>query len=185
MTNIEDFIYIVRGQKVILDEDLAMLYGVETKNLNKAMVRNYKRFPKDFAFRLNKKEYTNLKSQIVTSKSNGEGNLKFQFGTSSLWGGRRKNPIAFTEQGVAMLSGILNSPRAIRVNIEIMRTFIRLRHFLASQKELTKVVLELRSFMLQNSRKTEHEIRRIWQTIEKLIQPPPPQNRIGFNLETK
>jgi hypothetical protein len=105
-------IYLIRGQKVMLDSDLAMLYRVMTRDLNKAVNRNLKRFPSDFMFRLNAREFQNL---------------MFQFGTSS-WGGTRKLPLAFTENGVAMLSAILKSERAIMVNIHIIRVFTRMRH---------------------------------------------------------
>ena len=120
---IEKKILLIRGEKVMLDADLAELYGVETKILVRAVKRNVDRFPSDFMIQLNKEEFENL---------------RFQFGTSSRWGGRRYLPYAFTEQGVAMLSSVLNSDRAIKVNIEIMRAFVRLRQMLASNKELAK-----------------------------------------------
>jgi ORF6N domain-containing protein len=109
---------LVRGQKVILDEDLANLYEVETKAVNRAVRRNLDRFPEDFMFQLAAEEFTNLRFQ------SGASNLRSQFGTSR-WGGRRYRPYAFTEQGVAMLSSVLHSARAIRVNIEIMRAFVQ------------------------------------------------------------
>jgi hypothetical protein len=115
-------IYLIRDKKVMLDEDLAELYGVSTGNLNKAVKRNIARFPEDFMFQLTKEEFDNL---------------IFQIGTSS-WGGRRKLPYAFTEQGVAMLSGVLNSERAIKVNIQIMRVFTRMREMLETHKEILK-----------------------------------------------
>lgn len=121
---IQNCIYLIRGQKVLLDEDLAELYGVQTRVLNQAVSRNMDRFPKDFAFRLTTGEFENLKSQIVTSS----------------WGGRRKPPRAFTEQGVAMLSSVLRSPRAISVNIAIMRTFVRLRKILADNSALRRKI---------------------------------------------
>lgn len=120
--SIESKIYLIRGQKVMLDADLADLYQVTTGNLNKAITRNLDRFPSDFMFLLKQSEFKNL---------------IFQSGTSS-WGGRRKLPRAFTEQGVAMLSGVLRSDRAVKVNIEIMRAFVRLRHLLASNEELAR-----------------------------------------------
>lgn len=113
---IENKIYEIRGRRVMLDFDLAGMYEVETKNLNKAVKRNIERFPEDFMFQLTKEELSNL---------------RFQFGTSS-WGGSRYLPYAFTEQGVAMLSGILRSPKAIQVNIDIMRAFVRMRQYLLS-----------------------------------------------------
>jgi hypothetical protein len=113
-------IYMIRDKRVMLDEDLAELYGVTTGNLNKAVKRNYTRFPDDFMFQLTKKEFDDL---------------IFQFGISS-WGGRRKLPYVFTEQGVAMLSGVLHSDRAIKVNIQIMRVFTRMRELLETHKEI-------------------------------------------------
>ena len=163
---IERSIYIIRGQKVILDQDLAALYGTETKNLNKAVNRNQKRFPEDFIFRLTKNEWNNL---------------KFQFGTSS-WGGRRKLPIVFTEHGVAMAANLLKSDRAIVISVEIVRTFIRLREFLSSQKELVKELAEMKDYVLKNTHKTDREFRRIWLAIEKLTDKPKNQRQIGFNL---
>ena len=111
---VQNLIYEIRGQKVMLDSDLAKLYQVETRALNQAVQRNLERFPSDFMFRLDTKEFNNLKSQIVTSN----------------WGGRRKLPLAFTEQGVAMLSGLLHSEIAIRANIAIMRAFVQVREYL-------------------------------------------------------
>ena len=166
---IEKTIYIIRGHKVILDQDLAMLYGVETKNLNKAVSRNQKRFPEDFIFQLTKEEWDNL---------------KFQFGTSSSnWGGRRKLPMAFTKHGVAMAASLLKSNRAIEISVEIVRTFIRLREFLSLQKNLVKELAEMKNYVLKNTHKTDREFRRIWQAIEKLSSPPNySQRSIGFNL---
>jgi len=121
-------IYLIREQKVMLDRDLAELYGVLTGNLNKAVKRNIKRFPEDFMFRLTKEEFDNL---------------IFQFGTSS-WGGSRNLPYAFTEQGVAMLSGILNSDRAINVNIQIMRIFTRVRQLLTDNLSVKLEIKEIK-----------------------------------------
>ena len=119
-------IYLIRDKKVMLDEDLAELYDVETKRLNEQIKRNIARFPEDFMFQLSQKELDDLKSQIATSS----------------WGGRRKLPYAFTEQGVAMLSGVLHSSRAIIVNIHIMRVFTRMREMLASHEEILKKLEE-------------------------------------------
>jgi hypothetical protein len=166
--HVGQFIYMVRGHKVMLDEDLATLYAITTKILNQAVKRNIKRFPEDFAFKLNREEWKNLRSQIVTSS----------------YGGRRYTPYAFTEHGVAMLSGILRSPMAIEVNIEIMRAFIRLRHVLASHKELSKEVIALKDFALKHSQKSDQEFRKVWKAIDKLATPiqPKEQPRIGFDL---
>jgi hypothetical protein len=126
---IENLIYIIRNQRVMLDSDLAVLYGVETKVLNQAVSRNKARFPKDFAFKLTKSEWDFLKSQIVTSKLGR--------------GGRRKLPYVFTEQGVAMLSGVLKSQIAVKANIEIMRTFVNLRNLASTYKELEQRIAKL------------------------------------------
>jgi hypothetical protein len=124
---IQRSIRLIRGQKVLLDRDLAVLYGVPTKQLNKAISRNPDRFPDDFMFQLTKEEVENL---------------RFQFGTSS-WGGHRYQPYAFTEQGVAMLSSVLRSKRAVRMNIRIMRAFVQLREILSTHKELAHKLAEL------------------------------------------
>lgn len=147
---IEPLIRIIRGRQVMLDRDLAALYGVETKKLNQAVKRNIERFPKDFMFQLDEEEFANWRSQIVTSKidvnlrcqndtSNEEKSLRSQFVTSnetSVRGGVRYRPYAFTENGVAMLSSVLRSATAIEVNIRIMRAFTSMRHFLASNAPL-------------------------------------------------
>lgn len=178
---IEGIIHHIRDQKVILDQDLAALYGVETKALNQAVQRNIERFPEDFSFQLNKKEWGTLKSQIVTS--NELSNLKSQFVTSRSWGGRRKLPRVFTEQGVAMLSSVLRSSQAVTINIEIMRAFVKMRHFMTSQKKMTKEFAELKSFLLKHSNSSDREFRKIWQAIEKLSIPPSQKERqIGFKL---
>ncbi len=122
LEQIQNMIYVVRGQKVMLDSDLGQLYGVETKRLNEQVRRNLERFPEDFMFRLSMSEYENLKSQFATSSSD--------------WGGKRKQPSVFTENGVAMLSSVLNSKQAIQVNISIMRIFTKLRSFHLLEKDL-------------------------------------------------
>ncbi|HSW52867.1 MAG TPA: ORF6N domain-containing protein [Sulfuricaulis sp.] len=156
---IENCIYLLRGQRVLLDDDLAMLYGVETKILNQAVKRNSRRFPEDFMFRLTVKEFENLRSQFVTSR----------------WGGRRYPPNAFTEQGVAMLSSVLNSKRAIQVNIEIMRAFVRLRQMLASNAELARKLAAL-------EKKYDAQFRVVFDAIRELMTPPAPKKKrsIGF-----
>lgn len=152
--HIENRIYIIRNKKVMLDRDLAELYGVETKALVRAMKRNHERFPDDFMFQLDKSELESLRCQIGTIENIGRGKYS------------KYLPYAFSEQGVAMLSGVLRSPRAVAVNIEIMRAFIRMRHIAESNKELAKIVFELRSFMLKNSNKIDHEFRKVWDAIE-------------------
>ncbi len=128
---IERSILLIRGQRVMLDTNLAELYGVETKVLNRAVKRNIDRFPRDFMFQLTVKEFENLRFHFGTSS------LRSQIGTSS-WGGRRYHPYAFTEQGVAMLSSVLRSRRAVQANVEIMRAFVRLRQLLASRRVLAR-----------------------------------------------
>lgn len=152
-------IRVIRGQKVLLDADLAALYGVETKVLLQAVKRNHERFPDDFMFQLTTDEFNDLRSQLVTSS----------------WGGRRYRPYAFTEQGVAMLSSVLRSPQAIAVNIEIMRAFVRLRELLASHKALAKRLEELEA-------KTDTRFKQVFEAIRQLMTPPdPPKKRqIGF-----
>lgn len=164
--HIEGVIYVIRDNKVILDRDLAMLYGVETRTLVQAVKRNLERFPEDFMFQLTSQEMKNLISQFVTSS----------------WGGHRKLPIAFTEQGIAMISSVLRSPQAVKVNIEIMRAFIKLRQVLSSQKEIVKELKEIKEFVLKNSLKTDREFMRVWRTIEKLTEKPNERRRIGFDL---
>src|SRR5512134_10399 len=123
LERIEHAILVLRGHKVMLDADLAALYQVPVKRLNEQVARNRKRFPEDFMFQLSEEEDANLRSQFATSRS---------------WGGRRTAPYAFTEQGVAMLSSVLRSPRAVQVNIEIMRAFVRLRRILQTTADLAK-----------------------------------------------
>lgn len=166
---IKQSIYIIRSHKVILDKDLAMLYGVETKNLNKAVSRNLERFPEDFVFQLTKEEWDSLRFQIGTSDVGRRG-------------GRRYLPFAFTEHGVAMASNILRSNRAIEVSIQIIRTFIRLRQTLITHKELTKEMTQLKAFTLKHSHANNKEFKRIWEAIEKLSIPPDKNRMIGFDL---
>lgn len=180
---IEHIIYFFRSHKVMLDRDLAELYGVETRVLNQAVKRNSERFPDDFMFQLNTEEANSLRSQFVTLDRTS---LTSQIVISKGRGKHRKYlPYVFTEQGVAMLSSVLRSSRAITVNIEIMRAFVRLRHILESNKELAKVVSELRSFNLKRSAKMDLEIRRIWKAIEKLTEQSNDKSkkRIGFKPE--
>ncbi|MBU1017504.1 ORF6N domain-containing protein [Patescibacteria group bacterium] len=165
----------------MLDCDLAELYGIETRILNQAVKRNLERFPEDFMFQLNAEEANFLRSQFVTLNPTA---LTSQIVISKGRGKHRKYlPYIFTEQGVAMLSSVLRSPQAIKVNIEIMRAFVRFRHTLESNKELAKIVSELRSFVLKKSGKTDQEIHRIWKAIEKMAKPIDDDRRIGFRLE--
>lgn len=156
---IEQQIHVIRGCRVLLDADLADLYGVSTRVLNQAVKRNLSRFPGDFMFQLTVAEATNLMSQVVTSSS---------------WGGRRKLPYAFTEQGVAMLSSVLRSERAIVVNIAIMRTFVRLRQVLETHHDLARRVDELES-------RYDGQFRVVFDALRQLIAPSAsPARRIGF-----
>jgi hypothetical protein len=153
----------LRGVKVLLDVDLAALYGVPTKVLLQAVKRNLDRFPEDFMLQLTAKEWASLRSQIVTSNSQR--------------GGRRYAPYAFTEQGVAMLSSVLNSSRAIAVNIEIMRAFVRMRELLASNRELAQKLAELERKIATH----DQSITGILKAIRELMNPPLPKRRgIGF-----
>lgn len=153
LDNIRNKIYEIRGQKVMLDRDLAALYGVETRRLNEQVKRNVERFPEDFMFQLTKGEWEILKSQIVTSNlldNQKDSNWKSQIATSnSIKMGVRKMPYAFTELGVAMLSSVLNSPLAINTNIEIMRAFVSFRHMmaLAKKEDLAKVKKEIIAYI--------------------------------------
>jgi hypothetical protein len=158
-------IYLIRGQKVMLDRDLAELYGVTTGNLNKAVIRNIGRFPDDFMFTLTKEEMNNL---------------MFQNGISS-WGGTRKQPRAFTEQGVSMLSGVLNSKTAIRVHIQIIRVFAKMRELLLTHKD---ILLQLEKIEKKLS-KHDEDIQLIFQCLKQLLNPlQPPRRKIGFRLAT-
>jgi hypothetical protein len=157
---IERAILLIRGQKVMLDADLAELYGVQTKRLVEAVKRNIDRFPEDFMFQLSEDEFAILRSQ---------------FATSSQWGGRRYAPYAFSEHGILMLSSVLRSRRAIDVNIQIMRTFVRLRKMLGAHKELVRRLNAL-------ERKYDAQFKVVFEAIGRLMAPPAPKEkrRIGF-----
>ena len=167
MERITQTILLIRGHKVILDEDLAEMYQVETKALNRAIKRNLDRFPEDFILQLTADEFANLRYQ------SGASNLRSQSGTSR-WGGRRYSPYAFTEQGVAMLSSVLHSKRAVMVNIEIMRAFVRLRQMLASNADLARKLATL-------EKKYDAQFKAVFDAIRELMAPPPTRKRpIGF-----
>jgi hypothetical protein len=156
---VEKRILSIRGQNVMLDGDLSELYEVETKTLNRAVRRNASRFPEDFMFQLTKEEYENL---------------RLQFGTSSSWGGRRYPPLAFTVQGVAMLSSVLRSRRAVQVNIAIMRAFVKLRNILASNRDLARRLNQMEN-------KYDGQFKVVFDAIRGLMKPPEtPRRRIGF-----
>ena len=162
---VEQAILLIRNKKVILDRELAKLYGVETRVLNQAVQRNIERFPDDFIFALTREEIMRI-SQIVTSSK-----IKYS-----------KRVYAFTEQGVAMLSSVLRSPRAIQVNIEIMRAFVRLREMLATHKELARKLTALE----QHLRGHDQQIQAIFEAIRQLMTPPEkPRKKIGFQLKER
>lgn len=156
---VEQSIYLIRGHKVMLDRDLAGLYGVETRSLNQAVKRNAGRFPEDFMFELTREEIRNISQFVICST------LK-----------HAPKVFAFTEQGVAMLSGVLKSPRAVEVNIAIMRTFVKLRRMLESSEELSRMLAELES-------KYDEQFRVVFEAIHELMIPPEPKkNPIGFHV---
>jgi len=157
---VERKIFFLRGKKVMLDRDLASLYGILTKNLNKAVSRNLDRFPENFMFSLSAQEFENL---------------KFHFGTSS-WGGSRKTPRAFTEHGILMLSSVLNSKRAVQVNIEIMNTFIKYREFMLTHQDLRLKIEEM-------EKKYDSQFKVVFETLKELLNPAPNPNKrpIGFH----
>jgi hypothetical protein len=161
---LERRIFVVRGQRVMLDSDLAKLYGVATKRLNEQVQRNIERFPEDFAYQLTAQEFADLKSQIATSKTGR--------------GGKQKLPWVFTEHGVAMLSSVLRSPRAVQVNIAIMRAFVRMRRLIATPGELVTQLNELAKTVQLH----DDQIAAIADVLKKLMQPPPtpPKRKIGF-----
>lgn len=164
---IQNMIYSIRGQRVMVDSDLAKLYGVEVKALNQAVRRNIRRFPEDFMFKLAKEEYDSLKSQIVTSKVGR--------------GGKQKQPLVFTENGVAMLSGVLNSNRAIDMNITIMRIFTKLRSFLAMENSIEGRVSKLE----QGTHKLFKIVFERLDDIEEQMTPKLPANRRKIGLNNK
>jgi phage regulator Rha-like protein len=154
----------VRETKVILDSDLASLYGVDTKALNRAVKRNLDRFPESFMFRLQPQEFTNL---------------KYQIGTSSSYGGRRKLPYVFTEYGALMAANVLNSPRAVKMSVALIEAFVQLRQALASTRELAKRLAEIEKTVLTHDR----ALVKLFEVIKPLLTPPPdpPRKKIGFH----
>ncbi len=179
LENIENLIHVIRGKQVMLDRDLARLYGVETFRLNEQVKRNIERFPDDFMFQLSKEEFENWKSQIVTSNnsenlksqiaiSSGDKILKSQIAISG-WGGTRKRPYAFTESGVAMLSGVLRSPQAVSVNIQIMRAFVAMRRFLASNAQVfqrLEVMERTQLSLLAHQESTDQKVEEIFRRLD-------------------
>jgi hypothetical protein len=169
ITRIEAIIYTIRGQKVMIDSDLAQLYGVETKALNRQVQRNTLRFPEDFMFKLKTEEFEILKCQIGTSNES--------------WGGRRYPPLVFTEAGVAMLSSVLTSDRAALVNVSIMRTFIKLRSFLAIESSLPEKVSKLE----QGTNRMFKVVFERLDCLEEIVSPTPihPRRKIGLTSNKK
>lgn len=194
--SIEGQIVLIRGQKVMLDVDLAVLYGVQVKALNQAVRRNIERFPEDFMFQLTAEEVARLRSQIVTLKTGDPDRMGFDANASSLRsqivtsnagdgsdrpgrGGRRYRPYAFTEQGVAMLSSVLRSRRAVLVNVEIMRAFVRLRQILASHAELGHKLATL-------EKRYDAQFKIVFDAIRELMAPPKTERRrIGFEVRER
>jgi len=165
---IEGRILLIRGQKVMLDRDLAMLYGVETRALNQAVRRNIERFPEDFILRLTREEIMRISQFVISSVHPGIKTLKFS-----------KNVMAFTEHGVAMLSSVLNSPRAVQVNIQIMRTFAKLRKIISQHKDLARRLDEL-------EKNYDVKFKAVFDAIRQLMQSPVPKRRpIGFHVGDK
>ncbi len=158
-------IFLIRNQKVMLDSDLSELYQVETKRLNEQVKRNLKRFPEDFMFQLTEQEFANLKSQFATSS----------------WGGNRKLPYVFTEQGVAMLSGVLSSNRAIAVNIQIMRIFTRIRQMLADNTDLRLDIEKIKNKLDNQDKNMEIVFRYLDELLEKK-EKPIERNKIGYKI---
>jgi len=175
MERIQRAILLIRGEKVMLDADLAALYGVEVRALTQAVKRNPDRFPPDFMFQLSRNEMDDLRRQFGTSS------LRSQIVISSLgeggWGGRRYRPYAFTEQGVAMLSSVLRSARAVQVNVAIMRAFVQLRRLLASHADLARKLAAL-------ERKYDAQFKVVFDAIRELMNPPESKRKsIGYHSE--
>jgi len=170
ITQIKNMIYEIRGQKVMLDQDLAALYGVELRSLNQAVKRNIGRFPPDFMFQLTDDEWDCLRSQFVISNNNR--------------GGRRYAPYVFAEQGVSMLSSVINSERAIEVNINIIRAFVKLRHYVLSKSDTSDTneqITELRKLLILYIEKNDKRVNEIIIALNNLIEQPPKTKKIGFN----
>ena len=166
-TRIKSMIHEIRGYKVMLDSDLAQLYEVPTHRLNEAVKRNAKRFPSDFMFQLTDDEWKSLISQFAISKNSR--------------GGRRFAPHVFTEHGVSMLSTVLNSERAIEINIKIMRTFVQLRHYVVAKPDNNSQIAELRKLLMLYIEKNDKCVNDIIIALNNLIDQPKPTKRIGFN----
>ncbi len=180
--NIIPFIYLIRKEKVMLDSDLAKLYGVETKRLKEAVRRNISRFPKDFMFELTLEEYRSLRTQFATlEKFPDNPELVSKKGKHSKF-----VPMVFTEQGVAMLSSVLNSQRAIRVNIAIMRAFVQIRHIALTNKDLQRKINKLEESVNAKFNHYDDKIKLIFEAIKQLIKTETkPKNPLGFQAKNK
>ena len=165
LIEVKTLIYEIRGYKVMLDSDLADLYEVPTKRLNEAVKRNLARFPKHYMFQLTNKEYESLRSHFATSNKTR--------------GGRRYLPFVFTEQGVAMLSTVLNSEKAIQINIKIIDTFVQMREWALCNKELTKRVSDIENYLINYAKDNNKEIEKIYEAIDLLMDRTKPK-KIGF-----
>jgi phage regulator Rha-like protein len=167
LAQIPKMIYEIRGQKVMLDSDLAVLYGVELKVMNQAVKRNIGRFPFDFMFQLTDTEWKNLRSQIVTFSKDT----------------RKYKPYAFTEHGILMLSSVLNSDKAIKINIQVMRIFVQMRHYTLSQNATNGQIAELRKLLMLYIDKNDKRVNEIILVLNNLLAEPPKTKKIGFNAE--
>jgi len=165
LTQIQKRIYEIRGQKVMLDRELAVLYEVELKRLNESVKRNIKRFPAEFMFQLTDKEWANLRWHFATFSKDT----------------RKYKPFAFTEHGILMLSSVLNSDRAIDVNIQIMKIFVRMRHYTLSQGATNEQIADLRKLLMLYIEKNDRRVSEIIVALNNLIEHPPKTKRIGFN----
>jgi len=165
IAKIQSMIYLIRGQKVMFDHDLAVLYKVETKRINESVKRNIKRFPAEFMFQLTDEEWENLRSQIATFKKDT----------------RKYKPYVFTEHGILMLSSVLNSDRAINVNIQIMKIFVQMRNYMFSQSATNEQIAELRKLLILYIDKNDKRVGEIIFALNNLIAQPPNTKKIGFN----
>ena len=166
LVQIQNLIYVIRGQRVMLDSDLARLYEVETKVLNQAVKRNITRFPDNFMFQLSKDEWQSLRSQIVTFSHDI----------------RKYTPFAFTEQGVAMLSSVLRSEKAIQVNIQIMNTFVKMRQWAIESKDIARRLTELEHYFMEHCKDNKADIQELKQAIDMLVDRTKPA-KIGFKTD--
>ncbi len=185
LKTIEPLILTLRDQRVILDADLAQVYGVETRRLNEQVKRNPDRFPEDFMFQLTTKEWKNLKSQLATSsleviENDGDKDNRSQIATGS-HGGRRKLPHAFTEHGAIMAASVLNSPEAVAMSVFVVRAFVQMRERLAANAEILKRLAEIDKTLLEH----DQALGTIWKHLQPLLAPPPdpPKRKIGFDYK--